>query len=120
VLFLIHISRRSNNSNIYFYNFSSPCFWRVPGCRYVRQIRLHINKPPPYTATCHEFQQSVRHKRVTDKQIKRIYTNSRDKTMNVYLATDLSNEQALRNKLGNVGHTHSVIIQAISKNVSLT
>jgi hypothetical protein len=81
----------------------------------VRQIRLYINKPTPYTATCLEFQQSVRHKRVTDKQIKRIYTNPPDKTMNVYLATDLSNEQALRNKLGNVGHTHSVIILAISK-----
>jgi len=62
----------------------------------------------------------VRHKRVTDKQIKRIYTNPLDKTKNVCLANDLSNEQALRNKLGNVDHTHSVIILAISKNVPLT
>ena len=86
----------------------------------MRQIRLYINKPPPYTATCLEFQQNVCHERVTDKQIKRIYTNPPDKTMNVCLTTDLSNEQALRNKLGNVGHTHSVIILAISKNVPLT
>jgi hypothetical protein len=39
--------------------------------------------------------------------------------MTVYLETDLSNEQALRNTLGNVGHTHSVIILAISKTVPL-